>query len=82
LCFFFFFSLSSSLGGSLLLLEGLSGGFTSKVGRGLPPASRGQDIALVSSTLKGLSSSFPTSASGTGFFKVCKNKAAFLLRSA
>jgi hypothetical protein len=30
------------------LLEGLSGGFTSKVGRGLPPASRGQDIALVS----------------------------------
>lgn len=37
---------------------------------------------LHTSTLNALSSSFPTSVSGRGFFKVCKNKAAFLLRSA
>lgn len=36
----------------------------------------------LTSTLKGFSSAFPASASGRGFFKVCKNKAAFLLRSA
>lgn len=33
LCFFLFFSFSSSLGGSLLLLEGLSACLTSKVGK-------------------------------------------------
>lgn len=48
LCFFFFFSFSSSRGGSLLLLEGLSCGFTSEVGRGLLPVSSGQGAAPVS----------------------------------
>lgn len=48
LCFFFFLSFSSSLGGSLLLPEGPSGGLTSEVGRGLPPASSGQGTELAS----------------------------------
>lgn len=49
-----------------------------------PPPRPDPDARLrePTSALKGASSTLAASASGTGFFKVCKNKAAFLLRSA
>lgn len=65
----------------MLLLEGLSACLTSKVGKVLT-AVTGHGIVLTLSLLKEFSSIFSVSASARGFFRVCKNSAAFLLRSA